>query len=329
MGQPSAALLEEAADWALTMRYGNPDAAERAAFRDWLGRGPDHAATWQRAQAVFQSFERLPPGLGRQVLCPAEPQPDGRIDRTMDRRQAGGMDRRGALALAVGLGAAGALAWHQPWRNWRADVATAVGERRTLALPDASDLVLNTDSAADIAFTSAERRIRLRGGEILLTSARDPAPVARPLLVGTDLGEVRALGTRFSVQRLEDRVRVSVFRDAVEIRPSRGAARRLAAGAQADFTAAGVWPARAVDDGAAIWEQGMLLAQDMPLAEVVAEMARYRHGVLRCDPRVAAIRVSGAISLSDTDGGLDLLARTLPVRIQRRTPWWVVVAPRG
>lgn len=73
----------------------------------------------------------------------------------------------------------------------------------------------------------------------------------------------------------------------------------------------------------------MLLAQDMPLAEVLAEMARHRDGLLRCDPRVAAIRVSGAISLSDTDGGLDLLAQTLPVRIQRRTAWWVVVGPRG
>lgn len=316
MAQPSPELLEQAADWALTMRYGNPDAAERAAFRDWLAMGADHAAAWQRAQAVFQSFERLPPGLGRQVLGQIGPQ----------------SGRRRALGLMLGLaatGAAGALAWQQPWDKWRADVATSVGERRALALPDASELVLNTDSAADIAFTGTERRITLRDGEILITTSPDPAPIARPLLVGTDFGDVRALGTRFSLRRFDDRVRVSVFRDAVEIRPRRGAAQRLDAGAQADFAADGVRRAGIVDDSAAIWEQGMLLAQDMPLAEVLAEMARYRHGILRCDPRVAAIRVSGAISLADTDGGLDLLAQTLPVRIQRRTPWWVVVAPRG
>ena len=93
--------------------------------------------------------------------------------------------------------------------------------------------------------------------------------------------------------------------------------------------AEGVAPAVPTDDSAAIWEQGMLLAQDMPLAQVLAEMARYRRGVLRCDPRVSGIRVSGAISLADTDAGLALLARTLPVRLVRRTPWWVVVEPRG
>lgn len=308
-------VLEQAADWALALRYGNPDAAECAAFHDWLAQSPAHAAAWQQAQAVFQCFERLPPGVGRRVL--------DHTDRLPDRRRALGLI--GGLAVA----GAGALAWQQPWDRWRADVATAVGERRALALPDASALVLNTDSAADIAFTATERRILLRAGEILVTTSPDPAPVARPLLVGTDFGDVRELGTRFSLRRLPDRVRVSVFRDAVEIRPSRGATQRLEAGAQADFAADGVRPARRVDDSAAIWEQGMLLAQDMPLAEVLAEMARHRHGLLRRDPRVAAIRVSGAISLSDTDGGLDLLAQTLPVRIQRRTAWWVVVGPRG
>lgn len=308
-------VLEQVADWALALRYGNPDAAERAAFHDWLAQSPAHAAAWQQAQAVFQCFERLPPGVGRRVL--------DHTDRLPDRRRALGLI--GGLAVA----GAGALAWQQLWDRWRADVATAVGERRALALPDASALVLNTDSAADIAFTATERRILLRAGEILVTTSPDPAPVARPLLVGTDFGDVRALGTRFSLRRLPDRVRVSVFRDAVEIRPSRGATQRLEAGAQADFAADGVRPARRVDDSAAIWEQGMLLAQDVPLAEVLAEMARHRHGLLRCDPRVAAIRVSGAISLSDTDGGLDLLAQTLPVRIQRRTAWWVVVGPRG
>ncbi|WP_449043566.1 FecR domain-containing protein [Paracoccus versutus] len=318
MAQPCGdALLEEAADWAMAMRYGAPDEVDRAAFDRWLAQGPQHAAAWARAQAVFQTFDRLPRGLGQDVLRTIEPQPD----------------RRRALGLLGGLllvPPAGALAWHQPWRKWRADVATAVGERKALDLPDASELVLNTDSAADIAFTAAERRIHLHSGEILVTTHADPAPAPRPLLVATAFGEIRALGTRFSVRHLEnDLARVSVFRHAVEIRPLDAPPHVLRQGEQADFGRDGVRRPAAVDDSAAIWEQGMLLAQDMRLGEVIAEMARYRHGVLRCDPAVAGIRVSGAISLADTDRGLDLLAQTLPVRIQRRTPWWVVVAPRA
>ncbi|ABL73190.1 FecR domain-containing protein [Paracoccus denitrificans] len=316
-GPPRAELLEEAADWAMAMRYGAPGEVDGAAFERWLAQSPQHAAAWQRAQAVFQTFERVPRGLGKDVLRAMEPLPG--------RRRA-----LGVLGGALLVPSAGVMAWQQPWQKWGADVATAVGERRALALPDASQLVLNTDSAADIAFTTAERRIHLRAGEILLTTHPDPAPVPRPLLVETAFGEVRALGTRFSVRQLDgDLVRVSVFRHAVEIRPRNAAPHVLHQGEQADFDSNGVRPPATVDESAAIWEQGMLLAQDMRLGDVIAEMARHRRGVLRCDPAVAAILVSGAISLSDTDGGLALLERTLPVRIQRRTPWWVVVAPRS
>lgn len=61
----------------------------------------------------------------------------------------------------------------------------------------------------------------------------------------------------------------------------------------------------------------MLLAKNMPLADVVAEIGRYRTGRLHCDPAVAQLRLSGALSLKDTDASLALLAQSLPVRIER------------
>ena len=42
---------------------------------------------------------------------------------------------------------------------------------------------------------------------------------------------------------------------------------------------------------------------------------------------VAPLRVSGSLTLSDTDAGLRLLARTLPIRIVHRTRYWVTVLP--
>lgn len=43
----------------------------------------------------------------------------------------------------------------------------------------------------------------------------------------------------------------------------------------------------------------MLMADRMPLAEVLAELARYRRGLLRCDPQLARLAVSGAYPLLD------------------------------
>jgi transmembrane sensor len=66
----------------------------------------------------------------------------------------------------------------------------------------------------------------------------------------------------------------------------------------------------------------------MRLGDVITELARYRPGVLRCDPAVAAMLTSGALSLTDTDTALTLLSSTLPLRIERRTRYWITVVPR-
>jgi transmembrane sensor len=319
-GAPRAALdpalLSEAADWMMTLRYGDDARKAQASFDRWRQQSPAHAEAWSRAEALLGVFAQVPAGIGKDAFQA--------LQRPTRRR---GMGMLGALLIAA---PAGWLAWwHMPWREWTADVATATGERRSMTLADGSRLVLNTASAVDIVFAAAERRVRLQAGEILVTTHTDPSPTYRPFLVQTPQGTVRALGTRFSVRRLDAQTtRVAVFEHAVEIRTLDGALHLLRAGQQADFDAAAVRPEVGVDNSAALWEQGMLLARNMRLADVVAEMARYRSGVLRCDPAVADLRVSGAVSLADTDAGLALLARSLPLRIEQATRYWVTVAPR-
>lgn len=72
----------------------------------------------------------------------------------------------------------------------------------------------------------------------------------------------------------------------------------------------------------------MLVVRDERLADVVAELGRYRPGVLRCDAEVAGLRLSGALSVSDTDAALRVLAARLPVKVLRRSAYWVTVASR-
>ena len=55
---------------------------------------------------------------------------------------------------------------------------------------------------------------------------------------------------------------------------------------------------------------------------------RYRPGLLRCDPAVAPLRVSGAFQLHDTDAVLAALPATLPVSVRYRTSYWVTIGPR-
>ncbi|MCG8274437.1 FecR domain-containing protein [Aquamicrobium sp. NLF2-7] len=317
-GLPDQKLLEEAADWAIAFQYEAPDPRREAQFRKWHGLSAAHEQAWERARQVFATFGQVPTPLTREVL--------ERLNHASARRRTLRLLAGGAMLLPVGL----SLARHQPWREWLSDERTAVGERRTIALPDQSELALNTASAVNISFTSAQRRLQLVAGEILIATQPDLPGLKRPFLVETPYGTVRALGTRFGLRLLEDGSSlVSVFRHAVEITPQHGASRILEEGQQVHFTATEVMQPMPIDENSGLWQQGMLLAQDMRLGDVVAELARYRRGFLNCDPAIAGQRVSGSISLSDTDSALDLLERTLPVRIVRRTSYWVSVQPRG
>jgi len=315
-GDLDHALLGQAADWLVRFQSGDDSAHTRRAFEQWRAQSPAHAAAWRRAETVLDTFGRVPADVGRRAL--------GGLARPARRR----------ALHALGLAALAAptvwLAWrHEPWAAWRADLATATGEQKRLTLADGTRLVLDTATAVDVAFTAGERRLRLIRGEILVTTASDPSPRPRPFLVDTGEGRLRPLGTRFSVRQRANESHVAVFEGAVEITTTGGARRTLASGEQTGFRADRIGDATPVDAAAALWARGMLVARDMPLAALVAELGRYRPGVLRCHPAVADLRVSGAFPLTDVDASLDLLVKTRPLALRRLTRYWVSVEPRA
>ncbi len=307
------AILNEATGWMVLLQAGEAGERELAELGRWRERSPAHEAAWRRAESMLETFRRVPPRLGRDTLS--------RLGRP------GRRHLLGLLALAAPVAW---LSWREaPWQEWTADLRTGVGERRSIDLADGTRLVLNTASAVNLAFGAESRRLTLLAGEILITTGRDPSPSPRPFTVRTAQGSVRALGTRFMVRHLGDATRVAVFDGAVEVRPAESdQVVLLRAGEQMRFTAHAMQPVQAVEATATLWEKGMLLARDMPLGELVAELARHHRGVLRCDPAVAALPVSGAFALGDVPASLALLEQTLPLRIARATPYWITVQAR-
>ncbi|MBS74760.1 FecR domain-containing protein [Variovorax sp. CY25R-8] len=307
-------LLDEAAQWLARLHAGRPSAADLQGCEAWRNQSPEHQRVWQSAEQLSRRFGAVPAAVGMPVL-----------DR---RRDAAG--RRALLrtvALLLGVPSAAWIGYRTlPWQAIGADVSTATGERRHLTLPDGSGLDLDTASAVSLDFDDTQRLLRHRAGEILIETAPDP----RPFLVQTAHASLRALGTRFVVRSDDARGRLGVLEGAVEIRPARnpGAPVIVPAGRQAFFSATSVSAPRALPAGADAWARGVLYAEEMRLADFAAELARYRSGALHCDPAAAEIRVSGAFQLDDTDRILELLARTLPVRIESRTRYWVTIAAR-
>lgn len=309
---------KEAALWLARLHSGSASEADQLACRRWRAGHAENERAWQRAELLGRTLGLIPAQLGMS---------------TLDRPQSA--QRRAALKTLVTLMTAGPLAWASyrvaPWQEWLADESTAVGMRREVLLPDGTRVLLNTASAIDVAFDNSLRLIRLRAGEIFVETAADPEAVRRPFVVQSDDGRIQALGTRFGVRRDDDpgRTRVSVFEGAVRIRPrsAPAAAVVVSANEQSCFTATGAAAAQALDPHAGAWIHGTLYAENMRLADFAAELSRYRTGLLRVDPAVADLRISGAFQLNDSDKILRLVQRSLPLRISYRTPYWVTLLP--
>ena len=308
--QPSRQTLEQAAQWFVLLACGEASDADRRRWHAWRMAHPAHEQAWQRAEGSTARFADIPQDQASASLRT--------LNRTNEPNSPG--RRKGLAQLAVLL-ATGFAGW-QGYRSsdWSADIMASVGAQRETALADGSRLVLDTDSAVDIEFSAETRLIRLRRGQIMIATAPDPAARHRPFMVETAEGRVFALGTRFTVRQETGSTRVSVLeaRVALHGRHTTGDDPILSAGQTARFNRDGLIEQRAAPATDAAWAQGMLIADDMRLGDLIAQLARYRPDPLACDPAAAELRISGAFPLRDTDRVLAAIANTLPIRLERR-----------
>jgi transmembrane sensor len=211
-----------------------------------------------------------------------------------------------------------------PLDYWLADQRTATGEQRTVHLADGTLLNLNTHSAVDVRFDARQRLIVLQEGEIMVETGHGDA---RPFIVETREGSMRALGTRFLVKREEQGTRLSVLQSAVAAHPqSQSKEQILREGQQVLIRNDRLDTIAALTPGADAWTRGMLVVDNARLEDLVHELGRYRRGYLGVAPEVADLRITGSFPLHDTDKALSALLPTLPVQIEQHTPYWVTVA---
>jgi transmembrane sensor len=315
------AILQEAAEWFAVLRAEDADPADQQAWERWHDLSAAHRAAWRRVEAVSAEFQALPGAPARQALDAAGGRQGDATRRSLV---------KGVLALCLASGLGGAALLRRDTRSWVASLnateKTPVGTIRQMALADGSQLWLNTATALDIDYSASLRRIKLYDGEIHIVSAPDRQQPARPLVVDTAHGRLRALGTRFSVRRQGGMTLLAVYEGSVEVAPRDGGmARIVPAGQQVRFGDGSIGEPFAADPNGAAWIEYRLQPEQMRLDDFLAQLSRYRRGHLGCAPEVAHLRLVGSYPLADTDRILAALEATLPVKVHRLHDWWVTV----
>ncbi|WDH51367.1 FecR family protein [Pseudomonas chlororaphis] len=304
-----ATVRDEAALWFVRLQEPAIDAEERQRFDAWLAQHEAHRDEFQLLHTLWAAADRVPKAR-LQALC-ATPNPSIRRRPLLRYAVAASV-----LAVAVGLGLFSGL---NPPALYSAEFATAPGERRHVALPDGSQVDLNSRSRLLVRYAKDRRSVELSEGEAMFSVEHDSS---RPFVVTAGPGKVTVTGTRFDVRRDAAQTRVAVEQGTVRVQ-GRDAADsdfvNLTAGLGTAVDARGqVAAAYAVDPQAlTAWRSGKLVFNNASLNEVAAEVSRYREQPLRVGSEaVGRLRLTSVFKSDDTDALLKALPSILPVAVK-------------
>ncbi len=320
--------LEAASRWVLAIDEGL-SSDDEVRLKAWLAEAPRHTAVLLE---VAEAWDKLDSLSRLAELFPLD------AERPQTARPAL-WTRPGAWAAATSVLLAVTAAWvfftiadlhgldgAPPLVAVAATYETAIGEQKTVLLPDGSEVVLNTNSVLRIAYTDTARVLNLSRGELHVVVARDPS---RPLSVVAGDRIVQAVSTEFSVEITEQNqveVLVTEGKVVIGVRPAviQSQAPPVEDRPVAIPPLLAQTEANTVDAGEALllgvanetvttvtaeeievqlsWKNGRLIFRSEPLAEALAEVERYTTvEFVIVDEDLKAKTLSGRFRAGDVD----------------------------
>lgn len=314
---------DQAVRWFVLLRDDEATEDDRIAFAEWLAADPAHETAWRSLERMWGGLDAVAPKVLPDRDRSLEKKQRNQRTKASRRRASGlkGVAASVALLVAIGVG------WQMLPVGLLADHRTAIGERRMIALQDGSEVELGAATAINVSFSTNERRIKLLAGEAFFTVAKDPS---RPFIVAAGDGEVKVLGTSFDV-KLADVITVAVASSAVEVSNATSPPVKVAAGQVIHYDKRKISAVTAADlETIQAWRQEQLVFRDVPLDNVLADLARYRRGsIVLLDKSLGQRHVTAVFEARNGDTALDSIARSLSLRVYRLTDLLTIIAPGG
>lgn len=324
---PDRSLIEkEAVAW-FTRMNGKPTLSEKRDFEDWLKRSPDHRQAYDEVSSLWGDLgvvaNKVADKTNGDLEAPLQKIEDFRRKK---RKSQVGAIIAGCLAAFV----AGTWFWldHPNFiQNMSADYITAKGERRMVTLADGSTILMDADTALDATLSATDRHIHLLRGNAYFTVQHTGAP----FFVEAGNGGARVLGTQFDVVLAEDdHVTVTLSKGSVEV-SSEGDTKTvvLKPGESVEYGRVGLGVVKSVNlEESTAWHQGRLIFNNARLADVLAQIERYRDGrIVVLGSAVGNRRVSGNISLENTDTTLAAMQSSVGFRMTKLGGKVVLIGP--
>lgn len=305
--EPSPRQARQALRWVIRCSAGPLPERQQRTLQRWLQADPCHALAWRQQQAFWQGLD----AAGPEVLA-ALP------GLTADREGWRPIAPRRRLPWLLASAAAVVLvvaAAPQALLLARSDLRSSDAPR-VVQLEDGSTAVLDAGTALAVEFDGQRRHLRLLRGQAWFQVVHEQ----RPFQVEAGGGQIRDIGTAFSVSLRDTTVVTQVSEGVVDVRPGDGSVQRLHAG-QARVFRDGRWlrPVQLEDlETMAPWRRGEVVIDDQPAAQAIADLACYRRApVWVLGGQGADLRVSGLFHLQQPEAAIDAVAAQAGLRVQR------------
>ena len=296
---------EAALGWIACLRADSVSEEDRQAFALWLGEDDSHAQAMDEALKLWDDlgvFRHMPSEVPDQAA-------------NSPRWLPGSIAAAACLVLAIFL-------WPQIQNDpVSSQYRSAVGERLEVELPDGSLARLNTNSRINVTYSDDERLIDLQKGEVWFKVETNKE---RPFHVDAGEARVTALGTAFNIRRREESTEIAVTEGVVRVTELRNTAGNIASSKvlrvnQQLLAQRHGWEIKTANDmeQELAWQTGQLIAREMPLSQLVAELQRYSNTkIFISDPMLANRTVSGVFELDKPQVSLEALAISLGLAVQ-------------
>jgi transmembrane sensor len=325
---PEAAMTiaETAAYWWVRHDAGAMTVREQQAFKVWHAASPEHRDAYERAQTLWHGFEEEADSTELRAL---------RTAALGVPRQNKVWPRLVAVVLLFGVATSFAIKLASPGRIGlssristaaqadREEHTTAGNERSTVTLSDGTIVTLNRDTTLDVAFTTAERRVRIMRGQAFFEVAKNPH---RPFVVAVADRTVTALGTQFDVRSDPDRLEVILVEGKVAVDHAdptmlerlrlRKAHLELKPGEKLVAALGEPLAVTHIDaERDTSWRRGWVTFENESVVNVVAELNRYSDRQISApDDSLRNLRLSGVFRIGQPDRFAEIIEELLPVK---------------
>lgn len=298
-------ISREAVTWFAAMQADEVAASTRSAFRAWLRRDVRHQAAYTDVERMWSGVSDLPAVKARRRAS--------RLNVT--RRMFG------KVAIAAVVGGSGWLGYQQYFLG---DYRTGTGERRSVRLPDNSNVEMAGATALSLHFTPQLRLVTLHKGEAFFSTTPD---TVRPFVVDAGAGRTMASGSSFNIDYVaDDDVRVMVSDNSADVRLGINDV-RVSVGRQVSYGLKRIGAPSAVDPMEALaWREGRLVFVSAPFGRVVASLNRWRSGkLLIVNPSLLERPVTLIVDLDKVRDIPSVLKDSLPIRLVNVTPYMTLI----